>query len=71
MISVNPILHGIKNNLFYVGGGIYVTPMISQKKSVLRNSFRTPKQLPKTGLHTKIQGSTSKNKKMAAVLSAN
>ena len=39
-----------------------------EEKNVLPNSFCTPKQLPKIGLHTKNQVSTSKNKKMAAVL---
>ena len=30
--SLNPILRGIKSNLFYAGGGIYAPPMISRKK---------------------------------------
>ena len=30
--NFNPILRGIKSNLFYAGGGIYAPPMISRKK---------------------------------------
>ena len=66
----NPILRGIKSNLFYAGGGgAYMPPLwFLGKKSFLPNSFCTLKQLPKIGLHTKNQVSTSKNKKMSAVL---
>ena len=62
------IFYAESDPTYFTGGGIYAPPMISRKKSALPNSFSTLKQLPNIGLHTKNQVSTSKNKKMAAVL---
>ena len=57
-----------KSTLFHAGSDTTYSPYDLQEKRVLPNSFCTPIELPKNGLHTKKQVSISKNKKMAAVL---
>ena len=44
-----------ESNPTYFRGGAYMPPMISRKKRFLPNSFCTPKQLPKIGVHTKTR----------------